>query len=141
RIADFTPSNHIGGWGKIEGRVGVVCADDFTSRGGHADGSIGGKSNHLDRMSMELKCPSVRLLDGSSGGGSVAAMVPRQQAEGESAAKESSGAITAGRPRVAGGGGSFLPGHLGSSMFAEQLSTVPVVNVLLGSVVGIGAAQ
>src|SRR6185312_7555782 len=64
-----------------------------------------------------------------------------QQREGESTAKESSGAITAGRPRVAGSGGSFLPGHLGSSMYAEQLATVPVVNVLLGSVVGIGAAK
>jgi acetyl/propionyl-CoA carboxylase alpha subunit/acetyl-CoA carboxylase carboxyltransferase component len=140
-IADFTPSNHIGGWGKIEGRQAVVCADDFTSRGGHADGSIGAKSGYLDRLALEFKCPSIRLLDGSSGGGSVAAMVPRQQAEGESRAQESSGAITAGRPRVAGGGGSFLPGHLGSSMFAEQLMTVPVVNVLLGSVVGIGAAK
>jgi acetyl/propionyl-CoA carboxylase alpha subunit/acetyl-CoA carboxylase carboxyltransferase component len=141
QIADFTPSNHIGGWGRIEGRMAIVCADDFTSRGGHADGSIGAKSGHLDRLSLEFKCPSVRLLDGSSGGGSVAAMVPSQQAAGESRAKESSGAITAGRPRVAGGGGSFLPGHLGSSMFAEQLATVPVVNVLLGSVVGLGAAK
>jgi acetyl/propionyl-CoA carboxylase alpha subunit/acetyl-CoA carboxylase carboxyltransferase component len=141
RIADFTPANHVGGWGEIAGRTAVVCADDFTSRGGHADGAIGGKSGHLDRLSLELQCPSIRLLDGSSGGGSVAAMVPRQQAEGESAAKESSGAITAGRPRVSGGGGSFLPGHLGSSMFAEQLCTAPVVNVLLGSVVGIGAAK
>jgi acetyl/propionyl-CoA carboxylase alpha subunit/acetyl-CoA carboxylase carboxyltransferase component len=140
-IADFTPSNHVGGWGKIEGRTAVVCADDFTSRGGHSDGSIGGKSGHLDRLSLEFKCPSLRLLDGSSGGGSVASMVPRQQTEGESRAKESSGAITAGRPRVSGGGGSFLPGHLGSSMFAEQLATVPVVNLLLGSVVGIGAAK
>ena len=42
---------------------------------------------------------------------------------------------------MAGGGGSFLPGHLGSTMYTEQLSTVPVVNVLLGSVVGIGAAK
>jgi acetyl/propionyl-CoA carboxylase alpha subunit/acetyl-CoA carboxylase carboxyltransferase component len=140
-IADFTPSNHVGGWGKIEGRTAIVCADDFTSRGGHSDGSIGAKSGHLDRLSLEFKCPSVRLLDGSSGGGSVASMVPRQQAEGESRAKESSGAITAGRPRVSGGGGSFLPGHLGSSMFAEQLAAVPVVNLLLGSVVGIGAAK
>ena len=56
-------------------------------------------------------------------------------------AKESSGAITAGRPRVAGGGGSFLPGHLGSTAYTEQLATVPVVNMLLGSVVGIGAAK
>ncbi|MDB5479972.1 MAG: hypothetical protein JWO83_1025 [Caulobacteraceae bacterium] len=140
-VADFTPANHVGGWGRIEGRTAVVCADDFTSRGGHSDGAIGAKSSYLDRLSVELKCPSIRLLDGSSGGGSVASMVPEQRAEGESAARESRGAITAGRPRVAGGGGSFLPGHLGSSLYAEQLSQVPVVNLLLGSVVGIGAAK
>jgi acetyl/propionyl-CoA carboxylase alpha subunit/acetyl-CoA carboxylase carboxyltransferase component len=140
-VAAFTPANHVGGWGKIDGRTAIVCADDFTSRGGHADGAIGAKSGYLDRLSMEMRSPSVRLLDGSSGGGSVAAMVPAQKKEGESTAKESSGAIKAGRPRVAGGGGSFLPGHLGSSMYTEQLATVPVVNMLLGSVVGIGAAK
>lgn len=140
-IAAFTPANSVGGWGSIEGRTVVVCADDFTSRGGHADGAIGAKSGHLDRLAIEMRIPSVRLLDGSSGGGSVAAMVPEQKKAGESSAKESSGAIKAGRPRVAGGGGSFLPGHLGSSMYAEQLATVPVVNLLLGSVVGIGAAK
>jgi acetyl-CoA carboxylase carboxyltransferase component len=68
-------------------------------------------------------------------------MVPAQQKEGRKHAQESSGHITAGRPRVAGGGGSFLPGHLGSTQYAEQLATVPVVNLLLGSVVGIGAAK
>jgi len=141
RIADFTPANHVGGWGKIDGRTGIVCADDFTSRGGHADGAIGAKSRYLDKLSIEMRCPSVRLLDGSSGGGSVAAMVPQQQKPGEASVKESSGAITAGRPRVAGSGGSFLPGHLGSTLYAEQLGQVPVVNILLGSVVGIGAAK
>ncbi|MEZ5551510.1 MAG: carboxyl transferase domain-containing protein [Pseudomonadales bacterium] len=140
-ISAFTPANSVGGWGSIEGRTSVVCADDFTSRGGHADGAIAAKSGYLDRLSIEMQIPSIRLLDGSSGGGSVAAMVPEQKKPGESSAKESSGAIQAGRPRVAGGGGSFLPGHLGSSMYAEQLSTVPVVNLLLGSVVGIGAAK
>ena len=140
-IVDFTPANHVGGWGKIHGRTTIVCADDFTSRGGHADGAIGAKSGYLDRLSLEMRAPSVRLLDGSSGGGSVAAMVPAQKKEGESTAKESRGAIKAGRPRVSGGGGSYLPGHLGSTMYAEQLSTVPVVNMLLGSVVGIGAAK
>ncbi len=139
-IADFTPANHVGGWGTVDARRTVVCADDFTSRGGHSDGAIGQKSRYLDELSLRIRCPSVRLLDGSSGGGSVASMVPKQEA-GESAAKESSGAITAGRPRVSGGGGSFLPGHLGSSLYAQQLATVPVVNVLLGSVVGIGAAK
>ncbi len=140
-IAAFTPANHVGGWGKIDTRPAVVCADDFTSRGGHADGAISNKSRYLDRLSMELKAPSIRLLDGSSGGGSVATMVPRQQAAGESKAEESSGAISAGKPRVTGGGGSFLPAHLGSELYTEQLATVPVVNMLLGSVVGIGAAK
>ena len=42
---------------------------------------------------------------------------------------------------MVGGGGSFLPGHLGSTYYTEQLATVPVVNLLLGSVVGIGAAK
>ncbi len=140
-IVDFTPANHVGGWGRIEGRAVVVCADDFTSRGGHADGAISEKSRHLDKLALEMRAPSVRLLDGSSGGGSVAAMVPQQKKEGESKARESHGAIKAGRPRVAGAGGSFLPGHLGSTMYTEQLSTVPVVNLLLGSVVGIGAAK
>ena len=140
-IVAFTPANHVGGWGTIARRNAIVCADDFTSRGGHADGAIGAKSGYLDRLSVEMRCPSIRLLDGSSGGGSVAAMVPQQKKEGESSAQESKGAIKAGRPRVAGGGGSFLPGHLGSTMYTEQLSTVPVVNMLLGSVVGIGAAK
>ncbi|MFB3103658.1 MAG: carboxyl transferase domain-containing protein, partial [Pseudomonadales bacterium] len=140
-ISAFTPANSVGGWGKINERTTVVCADDFTSRGGHADGAIGAKSGYLDRLAVEMRAPSVRMLDGSSGGGSVAAMVPAQKNAGESSAKESSGAIEAGRPRVAGGGGSFLPGHLGSSMYTEQLSTIPVVNLLLGSVVGIGAAK
>jgi acetyl/propionyl-CoA carboxylase alpha subunit/acetyl-CoA carboxylase carboxyltransferase component len=140
-VTAFTPANHVGGWGTVDGRTVVVCADDFTSRGGHSDGAIGAKSFYLDQLSMQLQSPSVRLLDGSSGGGSVASMVPEQRKEGESAAKESSGAIQAGRPRVAGSGGSFLPGHLGSTEYTQQLSTVPVVNMLLGSVVGIGAAK
>ncbi len=141
RVSAFTPSNHVGGWGTVDGRETVVCADDFTSRGGHSDGSIGAKSQYLDQLSLQMRIPSVRMLDGSSGGGSVATMVPEQRREGESSARESRGAITAGRPRVTGGGGSFLPGHLGSSMYTEQLAAVPVVNMLLGSVVGLGAAK
>ncbi len=140
-LTGFTPANSVGGWGKIHKRSVVVCADDFTSRGGHADGAIAAKSGYLDRLATEMRMPSIRLLDGSSGGGSVAAMVPAQRKEGESSARESSGAIKAGRPRVAGGGGSYLPGHLGSTMYTEQLATIPVVNLLLGSVVGIGAAK
>ena len=115
-IAEFTPASHVGGQGRIEGRPCIVCADDFTSRGGHADGAIGQKSRYLDRLSIEIRTPSIRLLDGSSGGGSVATMVPKQGASAEASAKESTGAIKAGRPRVVGSGGSFLPGHLGSTL-------------------------
>ena len=140
-ILEFTPASHVGGQGRIEGRPCIVCADDFTSRGGHADGAIGQKSRYLDKLSIEIRAPSIRLLDGSSGGGSVATMVPKQDGSADASAKESTGAIKAGRPRVVGGGGSFLPGHLGSTTYVEQLSTVPVVNMLLGSVVGIGAAK
>jgi acetyl/propionyl-CoA carboxylase alpha subunit/acetyl-CoA carboxylase carboxyltransferase component len=140
-VAEFTPASHVGGQGRIDGRPCIVCADDFTSRGGHADGAIGQKSRYLDRLSIEIRTPSIRLLDGSSGGGSVATMVPKQSTGGEASAKESTGAIKVGQPRVVGGGGSFLPGHLGSSYYADQLTTVPVVNMLLGSVVGIGAAK
>ena len=64
--------------GAVGGRPAVVCADDFTSRGGHADGAICAKSLHFDRLSLELRAPSVRMLDGSSGGGSMAAMVPQR---------------------------------------------------------------
>ncbi|MBY0319238.1 MAG: ATP-grasp domain-containing protein [Reyranella sp.] len=138
-VAEFTPASHVGGQGRIDNRPCIVCADDFTSRGGHADGAIGHKSRYLDQLSIELRTPSIRLLDGSSGGGSVATMVPKQ--DGSASAKESTGAIKAGRPRVVGGGGSFLPGHLGSTFYTEQLASVPVVNMLLGSVVGIGAAK
>ena len=38
-IVAFTPANHVGGWGTIAQRTAIVCADDFTSRGGHADGA------------------------------------------------------------------------------------------------------
>src|SRR5262249_59100466 len=88
RIVAFTPANHVGGWGTIDGRTAVVCADDFTSRGGHADGAIGAKSFYLDRLSLEMCVPSVRMLDGSSGGGSVAAVVPAQSQVGVGRAQE-----------------------------------------------------
>ena len=61
-IVDFTPANHVGGWGRIESRTAVVCADDFTSRGGHADGAIGEKSRHLDLCDL-FHLPVLNLVD------------------------------------------------------------------------------
>src|SRR5262249_38952779 len=49
-VVEFTPASHVGGQGRIEARSCIVCADDFTSRGGHADGAIGQKNRYLDRL-------------------------------------------------------------------------------------------
>ena len=123
-VAAFTPANHVGGWGRIEGRSAIVCADDFTSRGGHADGAIGAKSGYLDRLALEMRVPSVRLLDGSSGGGSVAAMVPEQKREGESTAKESTGAIKAG-PAPGRRGRRLVPARSTSAVPCTPNSSPP----------------
>ena len=137
-LLDFTASSHVGGKGMIEGRPMVCCADDFTSRGGHADGAVGAKSAYMDKLSVHLQIPMVRLMDGSSGGGSppkVTDRSPNAKKE-EEAEKES-------RPRATGSdpSGMPMPQHQGGDGFAVQLATVPVVTMLLGSVVGIGAAK
>src|SRR5271165_7397001 len=43
RLVNFTPSNFVCGTGRIDGRRVVVGGDDFTVRGGAADGAIGNK--------------------------------------------------------------------------------------------------
>ena len=43
RLAGLTPSNFVCGTGRIEGRRVVVGGDDFTVRGGAADGAVGNK--------------------------------------------------------------------------------------------------
>ena len=120
-----------------------MCADDFTSRGGHADGAIGAKSLHLDRLSIAAAGavdPPARRLVGRRqrrGDGARAAEGGRERGAGELRRDQGRQA-----PRVSGGGGSFLPGHLGSRRSTPRSwPPCPVVNVLLGSVVGIGAAK
>ena len=88
-VADFTPANHVGGWGKIDGRASIVCADDFTSRGGHADGAIGAKSGYLDRLVHRIAHP-LRAVVGRIVGwrqrrrdGAAAAEVGRERSEGK----------------------------------------------------------
>ena len=49
----------------------VVAADDFTSRGGHADGGTWAKQLYAEELALSLRVPMLRLLDGASGGGSV----------------------------------------------------------------------
>ena len=158
-LIDFTAASHVGGKGAIEGRAMVCCADDFTSRGGHADGAVGAKSAYFDRLATHHQIPMVRLMDGSSGGGSPPKVtdrspgakiaqeatdeVARLTAELEEATRiaEEQADKESGRARVPPGGGMPMPQHQGGDGFATQLATVPVCTMLLGSVVGIGAAK
>ena len=47
----------------------VVGGDDFTVRGGAADGAIGNKMGWAETAARDLRLPLVRLVDGTGGGG------------------------------------------------------------------------
>ncbi|KAI9014214.1 ClpP/crotonase-like domain-containing protein [Hyaloraphidium curvatum] len=72
-VRGFTRANYVAGRGTVGGRPVVVGGDDFSVRGGHADGAIWRKAQYTEQMARELRIPLIRLLDGSSGGGSVLA--------------------------------------------------------------------
>ena len=63
RLESFTPSNFVCGRGRIEGREVVVGADDFSVRGGAADGAIGNKMGWTEKAARDLRLPLVRLVD------------------------------------------------------------------------------
>jgi acetyl-CoA carboxylase carboxyltransferase component len=67
----FTPSNNVQGFGKLKGRRVLLTADDFSIRSGHADGSTADKTIYAEKLAIALKLPVIKLVDGSSGGGSV----------------------------------------------------------------------
>ncbi|KAL9622287.1 MAG: hypothetical protein Q9160_003298 [Pyrenula sp. 1 TL-2023] len=67
----FTPTNNINGFGRLGGRPVLLTVDDFSVRAGHADGAIMEKTAWVERMAVKLKVPILKLVDGSSGGGSV----------------------------------------------------------------------
>src|SRR5262245_44768821 len=119
-LSGFTPANCVMGRASIDGRPVIVLGDDFTVRGGSADATIPMKPILAERMAQELRLPVIRIIEGSGGGGSVKTIE------------------TTGRAN--------LPGQLGITQFAYQyladnLGTVPVVALGLGSVAGLGAAR
>src|SRR5690349_2547717 len=63
-LIEFTPSNFVYGIAELDGRPAVVSGDDFTVRGGSNDASISAKRVAAETMSLELRLPHVRLLDG-----------------------------------------------------------------------------
>ncbi len=114
-IAEYQPTNFVAGRGRINQRPVLVGGDDFTVRGGHADGSIWEKQSYAERLAVELQIPMVRLLDGSSGGGSVVTYLEEQK--------------------------TYIPPLPGFDAQVTLLGVAPVVAATLGPVVGLGAAR
>jgi acetyl-CoA carboxylase carboxyltransferase component len=115
RLERFTPSNFVCGRGRIDGRPVVVGCDDFTVRGGAADGAVGNKMGWSERTARDLRLPLVRLVDGTGGGGSVKTNAQLRR--------------------------SYVPFNPDFDVSLELLSTVPVVAAALGPVAGLGAAR
>src|SRR5688572_11317645 len=111
----FMPSNLVMGRGTLDGRPVVVTSDDFTVRGGSSDGGLKEKQVRAEMMARDLRMPIVRLIDGTGGGGSVSSI------ELEGYAK--------------------CPTLYGWGIYVQNLSTVPVVGLALGSTAGWGAAK
>jgi len=115
QLTNFTPSNYVMGVAKLGGRSVVVGGDDFTVRGGAADGAVGGKAGHAERMALELRVPIVRMVDGTGGGGSV--------------------------KTIENIGRTYIPGSTGWDVMTQGLSEIPMVATAMGSIAGIGAAR
>ncbi len=114
-ITGFTPAYLVMGRGTLDGRPVVVAGDDFTVRGGSAEGGLRDKLVRAEMMARDLRLPIVRLVDGTGGGGSVRAL------EVDGYAK--------------------CPALYGWGLAIENLSLVPVVGLALGSTAGFGAAR
>ncbi|MEB2344774.1 MAG: methylmalonyl-CoA carboxyltransferase [Deltaproteobacteria bacterium] len=115
KLRSFTPSNFVCGRGRIEGRPVVVGGDDFTVRGGAADGAIGNKMGWAEKAARDLRLPLVRLVDGTGGGGSVKTNATLRR--------------------------SYVPYIPDFDVSVELLATVPVAAAALGPVAGLGAAR
>lgn len=109
----FSPANFLFGRARIDGRPVVVTSDDFTLRGGAADGSIRGKLEQAERMAWELGLPMVRLIDAT--GGSVKS--------------------------VEAMGRTYVPANPAWGDVVRNMESVPVVSLVLGSVAGYASAR
>lgn len=115
-IEDFQPSNNVQGFGKLRGRRILLSADDFTIRAGHSDGATFAKTVYLEKLALKLKIPVVKLVDGSSGGGSVT--------------------------HIKTHGFAYVPPLDGSHEVIAQLNAgIPNLGAACGSAIGLGAAR
>ncbi|OJJ95260.1 hypothetical protein ASPACDRAFT_36501 [Aspergillus aculeatus ATCC 16872] len=112
----FVPSNNVQGLGRLRGRRVLLTADDFTLRSGHADGASHEKTIYIEKLALALKLPIVKLVDGSSGGGSVTL--------------------------IRSAGYSYLPYVSMYKYVVEQLNQgIPNLGAVVGPAIGLGAAR
>ncbi|KAL9084500.1 MAG: hypothetical protein Q9159_005196 [Coniocarpon cinnabarinum] len=114
--AAFTPSNSVQGFGKLVGRSVLLTADDYSLRAGHADGALAEKTLYVEKLALSLRLPNVKLVDGSSGGGSVTTI--RKY------------------------GFSYVPPLPAFDVVVKQLNAgIPNLGAVLGPAIGLGAAR
>ncbi|KAJ5624966.1 hypothetical protein N7510_001275 [Penicillium lagena] len=112
----FVPSNNVQGAGMLRGRKVLLTADDFSIRSGHADGATAGKTVYVEKLAVALRLPVIKLVDGSSGGGSVTTI-----------RKE---------------GWSYLPHVSPFIPMVQQLNMgIPNLGAVVGPAIGLGAAR
>ncbi|KAK8086230.1 hypothetical protein PG994_001204 [Apiospora phragmitis] len=115
-IDGFTPSNSVQGFGKLNGRKIVFTADDYSLRAGHADGALWEKTEYIEKLALSLRIPIVKLVDGSSGGGSVTS--------------------------IRKNGFSYVPPLPAFNHVVKQLNLgIPNLGAALGPSIGLGAAR
>ncbi|BFZ53996.1 hypothetical protein PYCC9005_001027 [Savitreella phatthalungensis] len=117
KVKSFVPTNMVTGLCKLNCRPVALAADDFTIRAGHADGALYAKAAYIEQLAQSLKMPLIRLIDGASGGGSVAVY------------KEI--------------GFTYIPPSTGAGWqtMVDSLSVIPVIGCILGASIGLGAAK
>jgi acetyl-CoA carboxylase carboxyltransferase component len=112
----YVPSNNVQGFGKLRGRNVVFTADDFSIRAGHADGALMEKTVYMEKLAIALKLPIIKLVDGSSGGGSVTT--------------------------IKTAGFSYIPPMPSFEFVVKQLNMgIPNLGAVLGPAIGLGAAR
>ncbi|KAK7185854.1 ClpP/crotonase [Paraphaeosphaeria sporulosa] len=113
---DYVPSNNVQGFGRLKGRKIVFTADDFSIRAGHADGALMEKTIYMEKLAIALQLPIVKLVDGSSGGGSVTT--------------------------ISKTGFSYVPPLPSFAQVVQQLNMgIPNLGAVVGPAIGLGAAR
>ena len=112
-LTHVRPSNMVIGTARLDGRPTVVTAGDFTVRGGSADGSIGNKGGHAQKMALDWRLPFIRLLDATGGSVKTFEQIGR----------------------------TYIPTNPVTPGVQDLLCQVPVAAAVLGSVAGLPAVD